>query len=84
MANYKLLQPTKGKGIAEVLGETSSRLALEKSKDVSEQDKKLIAELEKQRDYLLGEKALIEAAGKTVPLNDVVANTTYQIDLIHQ
>ena len=73
MANYKLLQPTKGKGIAEVLGETSSQLAIEKSKDVSEQDKKLIAKLEEQRDYLLGEKALIEAAGKTVPLNDVVA-----------
>ena len=80
MENYKLLQPTKGKGIAEVLGETSSQLAIEKSKDVSEQDKKLIAKLENQRDYLLGEKALIEAAGKTVPLNDVVANTTYQID----
>lgn len=80
MENYKLLQPTKGKGIAEVLGETSSQLAIEKSKDVSEQDKKLITQLENKRDYLLSEKALIEAAGKTTPLNDVVANTTYQID----
>jgi len=80
MENYKLLQPTKGKGIAEVLGETSSQLAIEKSKDVSEQDKELITKLENKRDYLLSEKALIEAAGKTTPLNDVVANTTYQID----
>jgi len=80
MENYKLLQPTKGKGIAEVLGETSSQLAIEKSKDVSEQDKELVTKLENKRDYLLSEKALIEAAGKTTPLNDVVANTTYQID----
>ena len=75
---YKTLKPTESKKIDELIGDTVQQL--NEARNAEEPNAEKIKQLEDDLDFYLGKSAIIKNAGKVAPLNEVVANTTMEID----
>ena len=82
LERYKTLKPTESKKIDELIGDTVQQLNEARTADEPNAEK--IKQLENDLDFYLGKSAIIKNAGKVAPLNEVVANTTMEIDKLNR
>ena len=79
---YNKLKPTESKKIDELIGDTVQQL--NEARNADEPNAEKVKQLENDLDFYLGKSAIIKNAGKVAPLNEVVANTTMEIDKLNR
>jgi len=82
LERYNKLKPTESKKIDELIGDTVQQLNEARTADEPNAEK--IKQLENDLDFYLDKSAIIKNAGKVAPLNEVVANTTMEIDKLNR